>query len=129
MNASTFITFFTKMLRQKNILFLSEVFTTFQLIPNKKRNTIFFSSYSPLDASHYITLTKSAHRAYRGKHIVLTKGKMSLFPLLSLPNFYMKLLKSKMFLRNCNKSFSFSSKSRNLLILQTYCKQNIIFFS
>ena len=48
MNASSFITFFTYMLRQNVILFLKELFVAFKMAPNIKKHLLFFSSYIPL---------------------------------------------------------------------------------
>ena len=48
MNASSFITFFTYMLRQNAIPFWKELFLAFQMAPNIKKHTQFFSSYRPL---------------------------------------------------------------------------------
>ena len=48
MNASSFITFFTYMLRQNVIPFWKELFLAFQMAPNIKKHTLFFSSYIPL---------------------------------------------------------------------------------
>ena len=48
MNASSFITFFTSMLRQKVIPFWKELFLAFQMAPNIKKHILFFLSYRPL---------------------------------------------------------------------------------
>ena len=48
MNASSFITFFTYMLRQNVIPFLRELFVAFKMAPNIKKHLLFFSSYRPL---------------------------------------------------------------------------------
>ena len=48
MNASSFITFFTYMLRQNVIPFWKELFLAFQMAPNIKKHTLFFSRYRPL---------------------------------------------------------------------------------
>ena len=48
MNASSFITFFTYMLRQNVIHFWKELFLAFPMAPNIKKHLLFFSSYRPL---------------------------------------------------------------------------------
>ena len=48
MNASSFITFFTFMPRQNVIPFWKELFLAFQMAPNVKKHSLFFSSYRPL---------------------------------------------------------------------------------
>ena len=48
MNASSFKTFFTYMLRQNVIPFWKELFLAFQMAPNIKKHSLFFSSYRPL---------------------------------------------------------------------------------
>ena len=52
MNASSFITFFTYMLRQNVIPFLKELFVTFKMAPNIKKHSLYFSSYRPLYKGH-----------------------------------------------------------------------------
>ena len=48
MNASSFITFFTYMLRQNVIHFWKELFFTFKMTPNIKKHSLYFSSYKRL---------------------------------------------------------------------------------
>ena len=48
MNASSFITFVTYMLRQNVIPFWKELFVAFKMAPNIKKHSHFFSSYRPL---------------------------------------------------------------------------------
>ena len=48
MNASSFITFFTYMLRQNVIPFWKELFVAFKMAPNIKKHSLYFSSYKPL---------------------------------------------------------------------------------
>ena len=49
MNASRFITFFTYMLRQHGKRFYNGLYVTFKLAPVLKKNTVYLSSYSPLN--------------------------------------------------------------------------------
>ena len=64
MNASSFITFFTYMLRQNGKRFYKGLYITFILAPDLKKNTIYLSSYSPLNESHVSILTSSMLRTY-----------------------------------------------------------------
>ena len=48
MNASSFLTFFTYMLRQNVIPFWKELFAAFKMAPNIKKNSQYFSSYRRL---------------------------------------------------------------------------------
>ena len=52
MNASSFITFFTYMLHQNGILFYKGLYVTFKLALDLKNNTVYLSSYSPLNEGH-----------------------------------------------------------------------------
>ena len=52
MNASSFITFFTYMLRQNVIPFWKELFVAFKMAPNIKTYSLYFSSYIPLYKGH-----------------------------------------------------------------------------
>ena len=54
MNASSFITFFTYMLRQNGKRFYKGL----------KKNTVYLSSYSPSNEGHVSILTNSMIRAY-----------------------------------------------------------------
>ena len=56
MNASSFITFFTYMLRQNAIPFWQELFVAFQMAPNIKIHSLYFSSYRRLYKGHLCTL-------------------------------------------------------------------------
>ena len=49
MNASSFITFVTYLLRQNGMRFHKEFDVTFKLTPDLKKNTLYLSSYSPLN--------------------------------------------------------------------------------
>ena len=48
MNASSFITFFTYMLRQNIIPFWKELFVAIKMAPNIKKHSLYFSSYRSL---------------------------------------------------------------------------------
>ena len=52
MNASSFITFFTYMLRQNAIPFWKELFVAFKMIPNIKKHSLYFMSYRPKYKGH-----------------------------------------------------------------------------
>ena len=52
MNASSFITFFTYMLLQNAIPFWKELLVTFKMAPNKKKHSLYFSSYRTLYKGH-----------------------------------------------------------------------------
>ena len=64
MNASSFITFVTYMLRQNVIRFYKEVYVAFKLAPGIKTNTVYLSSKSPLNEGHFSILTNSKLRTY-----------------------------------------------------------------
>ena len=64
MNASSFITFFTYMLRQNGIRCYKGLYVTFKLAPDLKKNIVYLSSYSPLIEGHVGILTISMHRTY-----------------------------------------------------------------
>ena len=49
MNASSFITFVTYMLRQNGIRLYKGLYVTLKLAQNLKKNTVYLSSYSPLN--------------------------------------------------------------------------------
>ena len=51
MNASSFITFGTYMLRQNGIRFFKGLYITFKLSPDLKVNVVFLSSYNPLNGA------------------------------------------------------------------------------
>ena len=59
MNASSFITFFTFMLRQNGKSFYKGLYVIFKLAPNLKKNTVYLSSYSSLNEGHVSILTNS----------------------------------------------------------------------
>ena len=57
-NASSFITFGTYVLRQNGIRFYKGLFITFKLAPDLKKNTVYLSSYSPLNEGYTIVRTE-----------------------------------------------------------------------
>ena len=61
MNASSFLTFFTYMLRQNVIPFWKELFVAFKMTPNikKKTHSLYFSSYGHLYKGHSCILAFS----------------------------------------------------------------------
>ena len=59
MNASSFITFFIYMLRQNGKRFYKGLYVVFKLATDLKKNTVFFTSYSPLNEGHVSILTNS----------------------------------------------------------------------
>ena len=64
MNASGFITFFTYMLQQNGKRYYKGLYITFKLTPDIKKNTVYLSSYNPLNVGHVIILTNSILRTY-----------------------------------------------------------------
>ena len=64
MNASSFITFFTYMLRQNGKRFFKGQYVTFKLAPSQKKNTEYLSSYGPLNEGYVSILTNSILRTY-----------------------------------------------------------------
>ena len=62
MNASSIITFFTYMLQQNGKRFYKGLYITFKLAPDLKKNTVYLSSYSPLNEDHVSILTNSMLR-------------------------------------------------------------------
>ena len=52
MNASSFITFFTYMIRQNGICFYKGLYVTFKQAPDLKKKTVSLSSYNPLNKGH-----------------------------------------------------------------------------
>ena len=63
MNASSLITFVTYMLRQNGIRFYNGLNVIFKLAPDLKKNTVYLSSYSPLNEGYFSILTNSMLRA------------------------------------------------------------------
>ena len=64
MNSSSFITFFTDLLEQNDKRFDKGLYVTFKLAPDLKKNTVYLSSYSPLNEGHVSILTNSMLRTY-----------------------------------------------------------------
>ena len=64
MNASTFIAFGIYMLGQNDILFYKGLYITFKLALYLKKNTVYFSSNSPLNEGYYSKLTNSILRTH-----------------------------------------------------------------
>ena len=64
MNASSFIIFSTYMLPQYGKRFYEGQYITFNLAPDLKKNTVYLSSYSPLEKGHPSILTNSMLRTY-----------------------------------------------------------------
>ena len=65
MNASSYITFVTYMLRQNGIRFYKGLYVTLKMPPNLKKNTVYLSSYSPLNKGHFSVLTNAMLRTYQ----------------------------------------------------------------
>ena len=65
MNASSYITFFTYMLRQNGKRFCKGLYVTLKLAPDLKKNTVYLSSYSPLNKGHVRILTLNALNIYQ----------------------------------------------------------------
>ena len=65
MNASSFITFVTHMLRQNVIRFYKGLYVTFKLAPDLKQTTVYLSSCRPLNEGHFSILTNSMLRTYQ----------------------------------------------------------------
>ena len=64
MNASSLIIFFIYMLQQNGKLFYKGLYVTFKLAPDLKKNTVYLSSYSPLNEGHVSILTNLMLRTY-----------------------------------------------------------------
>ena len=64
MNASSFITFFTYMLRQNGKRFYKGLYVIFKLAPDLKKNTVLLSSCSPLNEGNISILTNSILQTY-----------------------------------------------------------------
>ena len=65
MNASSFITFVTYMLRQNGKRFYKGLYVTFKLVPDLKKNTVYLSCYSPLNEGHFSILINLMLRTYQ----------------------------------------------------------------
>ena len=64
MNASSFITFFTYMLRQNGKCFYKGLYITFKLASDLKKNTVYLLSYNTSNEGHVSILTNSMLRTY-----------------------------------------------------------------
>ena len=76
MNASGFITFFTYTLRQNGKRFYKGLYVTFKVALDLKKNTVYLSSYIPLNKGHVCILTNSLLRTYtsdRDERIILRR--------------------------------------------------------
>ena len=117
MDESSLITFLTHMLRQNSIRFYKGLYVTFKLAPDRKKNTVNLSSYSPLNEGRSSILTNSMVRAYNSdidEHIILrqTGGISWNFKEASPCSYKMflwKLRKTDMFLLNYFESLSLKS--------------------
>ena len=58
------LTFFTYKLRQNGKRFYKGLYVTFKLVPDLKKNTVYLSSYSPLNEGHVSILANSMFRTY-----------------------------------------------------------------
>ena len=65
MNESSFITFITYMLRKNGKRFYKGLYVAFKLTPDLKKNTVYLSSYSPLNEGHFSILTNSMLQTYQ----------------------------------------------------------------
>ena len=65
MNASSVITFVTYMLRQNGIRFYKGLYVTFKMAPDIQKNTVYISSYTPLNEGHFNILTSSMFRTHQ----------------------------------------------------------------
>ena len=66
MNASSFITFVTYMLRQNGKRFYKGLYVTFKLAPDLMKNKVYLSRYTHLNEGHLSILTNSMLRTYTG---------------------------------------------------------------
>ena len=67
------MTFVTYMLRQNDVCFYKGLYVTFTLAPDLKQNTVYLSSYIPLNEGHLSILTNSMFRTYTSdieEHII-----------------------------------------------------------
>ena len=65
MNASSFVTFFTYMLRQNGKRFCKGLYVAFKLTPDLKKNTVYYPRYIPLNKGHVSILTLNALNRYQ----------------------------------------------------------------
>ena len=65
MNASNFIIFVTYVLRQNAKRFYKGLYVTFKQAPDLKKNTVYLSSFSPLNEELFCILKNSILRTYQ----------------------------------------------------------------
>ena len=65
MNASSFITFVTYMLRLNGMRFYKGLYVTFKLAPDRKQNTFTYRIIAPSNEGQYSILTISMLRTYQ----------------------------------------------------------------
>ena len=53
------------MLRQNGLRFYKGLYVTFKLAPDLKQNTVYLSSYRPLNEGHFSILTNPMLRTYK----------------------------------------------------------------
>ena len=131
MNASSFITFVTYMLWQNGIRFYKGLYVTFKLAPDLKINTVYLSSYSPLNEGHFIILTNPMLQKYQW----FRQAYNSSINRWNLMNFFKEVspYNYKMILRKLRKSGMFFVKIHRILFtevslcLQINDKQNTTF--
>ena len=64
------------MLRQNGKRLYKGLYVTFKVVPDLKKNTVYLSSYIPLNEGHVCILTNSMFRTYtidRDKRIILQR--------------------------------------------------------
>ena len=64
MNASSFITFFTYMLRQNSKRFYKGLYVTCKLAQDLNKDTVYLSSFSPLNEGYVSILTNPMLQTY-----------------------------------------------------------------
>ena len=131
MNASGFITFFTYMLRQNGKRFYKGLYVTFKVAPNLKKNTVYLSSYIPLNKGHVCILTNSMLRTYtsdRDERIILRRtGEISWNFEGSFPIFLHNDSVKNAKIRRAFVKLQRIVFTKISLCLQINCKQNITF--
>ena len=53
------------MLRQNGIRFYKGLYVTFKMAPDIQKNTVYISSYTPLNEGHFNILTSSMFRTHQ----------------------------------------------------------------
>ena len=105
------------MLRQNGKRFYKGIYLTFKVAPDEKKNTVYLSSYSPLNKGHVCILTNSMLRTYTSdrderKFFEKQVKFLEIFKEVSPYSYIMilrKLRKFDMLLLNYNESFSLKS--------------------